>query len=62
MLYPDETRNKSIIPNFFLSKTFNFFRFLLLSLAIKKYRQNFLELQTLKLNNENLKIEEIKVR
>ncbi len=32
-----------------------FFRFLLLSLAISKYRQYFLTLQTLKFNNEKWK-------
>jgi hypothetical protein len=32
-----------------------FFHFLLLSLAISKYRQYFLMLQTLKLNNEKRK-------
>ncbi len=38
-----------------------FFHFFLLRLAISKYRQYFLMLQTLKLNNKNLKNEEIKV-
>jgi hypothetical protein len=33
----------------------SFFQFLLLSLAISKYRQYFLMLQTLKLNNEKWK-------
>jgi hypothetical protein len=39
----------------------DFFRFLLLRLAILMYRQYFPVLQTLNLNNENLKNEEIKV-
>jgi hypothetical protein len=52
---------ESILPNFFLRKTKIFFRFLLLRLAILMYRQYFPVLQTLKLNNKNLKNEEIKV-
>ncbi len=43
---------ESILPNF---DFFVFFRFLLLSLAILKYRQYFLMLQTLKLNNKKWK-------
>ncbi len=43
------TCQESILPNLYF---FLFFRFLLLSLAILKYRQNFLKLQTLKLTNE----------
>ncbi len=49
------------LQNFFLCKTKIFFRFLLLSLDISKYKLYFLMLQTLKLNNKNLKNEEIKV-
>jgi hypothetical protein len=52
---------ESILPNFVLRKTKIFFRFLLLCLAILMYRQYFPVLQTLKLNNENLKNKEIKV-
>ncbi len=52
---------ESILPNLFLRKTKIFFCFLLLSLAILMYRQFFPMLQTLKLNNENLKNKEVKV-
>ncbi len=52
---------ESILPNFFLCKTKIFFHFLLLRLAILMYRQYFPVLQTLKLNNKNLKNKEIKV-
>jgi hypothetical protein len=45
----------------FSSQNKDFFRFLLLSLAISKHRQYFLDRQTLQLNNKNLKNEEIKV-
>ncbi len=45
----------------FSSLNKDFSRFLLLSLAILMYWQYFPMLQTLKLNNENLKNEEIKV-
>jgi hypothetical protein len=51
-----QDQQDSILPNFGVFFRFHlFFRFLLLSLAISKYRQYFLMLQTLKLNNEKWK-------
>jgi hypothetical protein len=47
--------------NHFSLNNEDFFRFLILSLAILKNRQYFIMLQTLKLTNENRKSEEIEV-
>ncbi len=58
--WPGVIPSRNFLPNFFLVKRrFFFIFFLLLSLAILKYRHYFLMWQTLKLNIENLKNKQI---